>query len=104
MESGWSGWRQSRCSLTRKRVSCEYDNDGGECGGGSRSGNEASASLLCTCRSGGGCAYGVRCGADGSVCAGYTAGAMDGSGVVLKVCAQERNEGGGVDDWRSCGG
>ena len=44
---------------TRKRVSCEYDNDGGECGGSGGSGDAAGAGLLCAGEPGGGRADGV---------------------------------------------
>src|ERR1700678_159324 len=103
MTSGWSGWLRLRCSATRKQVSCECDNNGGECGGGSGSGDTASAGVL---RSGGPSGWGansVRCSADGDVCAGYAAGSVDGFGVVLGVCAEEWDEGRDADD-RGSGG
>src|SRR5271168_3848134 len=104
MESGWNGWLRSRCSLTRKQVSCEQDNDCGECGGGGGSGDKAGAGLLCSGESGGGGADGVRCSADGGVCAEYAAGTVGGPGVVLQLFAEERDKGGGIDDGRSRGG
>ncbi len=103
MESGWSGWRRLRYSATRKRVSCEYDCDCGWFGGGGRSRDAAGASLLCAGESGGRSADGVRCGADGGVCVGCTAGAVGGSGMVLGFCAEECDEDWSADD-RGAGG
>src|SRR5438128_1374975 len=101
MESGWSGWLRLRFSLTRKRVNCEYD---GEFSGSGGSGDAAGAGLLCAGEPGGGGADGVRCSADGGFCAGCAAGTVVGSGMVLEVCAEERDEGGGVDCRGSSGG
>src|SRR5580704_13462189 len=104
MGNGWSGWLRSRRSATRKRVSCEYDDDGDWSGRGGGSGDSAGAGLFCAGGSSGRSSNGVRCGADGDVCAEFASGSVDGPGVVLRVCKEERNEGGDADDGRAGSG
>ena len=80
---------------------------------GRGSGDAAGAGLLCAGEPGGGCADGVRCGADGRVCGGCAAGSVGGSGVVLGVCAEGgtkvealrvRGSGGGFEPGADDGG
>ena len=62
--SACSGRRRSRSSRTRKRVSCEYNDDSSGSGGGRGSGNAAGARVLCPGESRGRCANVLRSGAD----------------------------------------
>src|ERR1700679_2612363 len=104
MASGWSGWLRSRCSATRKQVSCEYNDDGGWRGWCCGSGDSKGAGLLCSGGSGRWGSYGFRRGADGFVRVECASGSVGGPGVVFRVCTEERNEGGDVDDRRAGGG